>query len=111
MYIFLSNILLTSCFLSSFYFNLLRFPSHVFNSCPYCDVRSTHAGYKYIQTHYNHKSSSEKKFIKGQMVKSRQEPCHILQIAEIIAGIKNVDVNTVADICYNNSSRVFGWKE
>jgi TatD DNase family protein len=81
------------------------------SSCPYCDVRPTHTGYPYIQTHsMNQKSQSEKKFVLGQMVKSRQEPCHIVHIAEIIAGIQQIDVDVVANTCYDNSVRLFGFK-
>ena len=57
----------------------------------------------------NQKSQSEKKFIMGQMVKSRQEPCHIVQIAEMIAGIQQLDINVVARKCYDNSLRLFGF--
>ena len=57
----------------------------------------------------NQKSQSEKKFIMGQMVKSRQEPCHIEQIAEIIAGIQQIDMHIVANTCYDNSVRLFGF--
>ena len=56
----------------------------------------------------NQKSQSEKKFIMGQMVKSRQEPCHVVHIAEIIAGIQQIDMNVVANTCYNNSIQLFG---
>jgi TatD DNase family protein len=54
-------------------------------------------------------SQSEKKFVPRQMVKSRQEPCHILQIAEIIAGIKQMDVTLVANHCYDNYMQLFGF--
>jgi TatD DNase family protein len=59
----------------------------------------------------NDKSQSEKKFVMGQMVKSRQEPCHVVQIAEIIARIQqqsDIDINVVANTCYDNSVRLFG---
>jgi TatD DNase family protein len=69
-------------------------------------------GYQYLQSTHtilNQKSQSEKKFILGQMVKSRQEPCHIVQIAEMIAGIQQLDINVVAHTCYDNSLRLFGF--
>lgn len=59
----------------------------------------------------NQKSQSEKKFIMGQMVKSRQEPCHIAQIAEIIAGTQQIDMHIVANTCYDNSVRLFGFSD
>lgn len=80
-----------------------------FFSCPYCEVRSTHPGYKYIQTQFPAKA--EKKFERGQCVKSRQEPCHVIQVAEIVAGVNGISLPTVADVCYNNSLRLYGWND
>lgn len=78
-------------------------------SCPYCDVRSTHTGYQYIQTKFP--AQAEKKFVAGQCVKNRQEPCHIIQVAEIVAGVKNLPFSEVANECYANSLQLFRWKE
>jgi TatD DNase family protein len=75
--------------------------------CPYCEVRKAHPGYQYIQTHFEAKS--EKKFERGLTVKSRIEPCHIVQVAEVVAGCKNVPVQEVADACYDNSLRLYKW--
>lgn len=76
--------------------------------CPYCEVRKTHAGHMHIKSKFEAKA--EKKFERGKTVKSRQEPCHIVQIAEIVAGVKGIQVEEVADKCYDNSIRLFGWK-
>jgi TatD DNase family protein len=78
-------------------------------SCPYCEVRKTHAGYEYIKTHFPAKA--EKKFERGQTVKSRQEPCHIIQVAEVIAGCKKLSLQEVADATYQNSMSLYGWTE
>jgi TatD DNase family protein len=75
--------------------------------CPYCEVRPTHPGYSYIQTHWQAKA--EKKFQRGLTVKNRQEPCHILLIAEIVAAVQGVPVHTVAEAAYKNSLDLFGW--
>lgn len=75
--------------------------------CPYCEVRATHAGSKYVKTKFVAKA--EKKFQRGLMVKSRQEPAHIVQIAEIIAGCKGVEVKEVADACYASTLQLYGW--
>lgn len=73
--------------------------------CPYCEVRSTHAGYSWVQTKFEAKA--EKKYEEGFCVKNRQEPCHVIQIAEIIAGVKNIPLEEVTEQCYQNSMRVF----
>jgi TatD DNase family protein len=74
--------------------------------CPYCEIRKTHPGYQYIQTHLDD-AKAEKKFERGKCVKSRQEPCHIVQVAEIVAGCKGVPLQQVADACYQNSLNCF----
>lgn len=76
---------------------------------PYCEIRSTHAGYSNVQTHFPAKP--EKKFELGMCVKGRQEPCHILQVAQVVAGTKDVPLEVVADACYRNTCRLFGWPE
>jgi TatD DNase family protein len=77
--------------------------------CPYCEVRKTHPGYQYIQTHFE--ARAEKKFERGLTVKSRIEPCHIVQVAEVVAGCKNVPVEEVANACYDNSMRLYQWNK
>ncbi|CAJ1965191.1 unnamed protein product [Cylindrotheca closterium] len=75
--------------------------------CPYCDVKATHAGYSFVKTKWE--SKNYKKYEKGKMVKGRNEPCQIVQVAEVIAGVKDVSVETVADACYANSMALYGF--
>ena len=77
--------------------------------CPYCDVKRTHAGYQYVKTVFD--AVDEKKFRNGVQVKGRNEPCNIIQVAEVIAGCKGIDVTEVTEACYQNSLRLYGWKE
>lgn len=78
--------------------------------CPYCEVRKTHPGYQHIQTHFEAKA--EKKFERGLTVKSRVEPCQIIQVAEVIAGCKSLSLQEVADACYDNTFRLYqGWSK
>jgi TatD DNase family protein len=73
-------------------------------------VRKTHPGYQYIQTHFE--ARAEKKFERGLTVKSRIEPCHIVQVAEVVAGgCKGVPVEEVANACYDNSMRLYQWNK
>ena len=75
--------------------------------CPYCEVRATHPGHKFIQTTWPAKA--EKKFEAGSTVKNRQEPCHIIQIAEIVAATKGVPIEELAEAVFQNSCRLYGW--
>jgi TatD DNase family protein len=76
--------------------------------CPYCEIKRTHASYTFVQTHFQTKP--EKKFEAGVMVKGRCEPCMIVQVAEVVAGVKGIPLQDVADACYENSLRLYGWK-
>ena len=75
--------------------------------CPWCDIRPTHASYKYVDTKFPTKQ--EKKWEEGFCVKSRTEPCHIVQVAEVIARVKGCSVEDVADACYSNSLEFYGF--
>ncbi len=74
--------------------------------CPWCDIRATHAGHGYIQTKFPTKN--EKKYEKGFCVKGRYEPIHIVQVAEVIAGVKGISVEEVANASKANALKLFG---
>lgn len=74
--------------------------------CPWCDIRASHAGFQHVQTKFQTKN--EKKYEKGCCVKGRYEPMHIVQVAEVIAGIKGVSVEEVAKASKENALKLFG---
>lgn len=41
------------------------------------------------------------------MVKGRNEPCQIVQVAEVIAHVKGVSLEEVAEACFQNSLRLY----
>ena len=43
---------------------------------PWCDVRSTHAGFQFVETKFE--TFDKKKFQYGKMVKGRNEPANIM---------------------------------
>ena len=75
--------------------------------CPYCEIKNTHTSMKYVTTKFEPKKQ-EKKYERGKMVKGRNEPNQIIQIVEVIAGIKNVSVEEVATTCYENTCKLYG---
>lgn len=75
--------------------------------CPYCEIKATHASFKYIQTQFPKKP--DKKYDSDSLVKGRCEPCQIVQVAEVVAGVKGMSVQEVADQCYQNSLKLYGW--
>lgn len=76
---------------------------------PYCEVNKSHAGYHLIDTVIQ--SVDKKKYNSESMVKGRNEPCKIVQVAEIVAKSRNEDIDVVIAAAYQNSVDVFGGRE
>ena len=74
--------------------------------CPWCDVRASHAGSNHVRTAFPTKQ--EKKWARGSCIKSRYEPVHIIQVAEVVAGAKGVEVSVVAEASRRNAYKLFG---
>jgi TatD DNase family protein len=78
--------------------------------CPYCEIKPTHAGFNAIALTKNKwEKKADKNFQLGKLVKGRNEPCQIIQVAEVIAHIKGISVQEVAEACYENSCHLYGW--
>lgn len=73
--------------------------------CPWCDIRPTHAGYCHVKTKFDTKP--EKKYDESCCVKGRYEPCHIIQVAEVIAGVKGISKDDVAIASRKNAYNLF----
>jgi TatD DNase family protein len=78
--------------------------------CPWCDIRPTHAGWGYVRTSFP--TMKEKRYNRElgreYCVKNRTEPCHVAQVAEVVAGVRGIDVEEVVRVCGRNVHDLFG---
>ncbi|GKT33000.1 TatD family like protein, partial [Aduncisulcus paluster] len=64
---------------------------HLETDAPWCEIRPSHASYKYVKTRFPAKK--KEKFVMGQLVKSRNEVCCIIQVAEVISGLLDISMD------------------
>lgn len=84
---------------------------------PWCEIRRTHASHKYLEgydsTKYKQVKKEKLKNFNGEeldtvMVKSRNEPCNMEQVAIVVANIKNLPLEEVADQVWKSSCEIYG---
>ncbi|KAL2788111.1 hypothetical protein BJX66DRAFT_340608 [Aspergillus keveii] len=79
---------------------------------PWCEIRPSHASSKFLQgAPALPKAVKKEKWQKGLMVKGRNEPVAIAQVAHVIAGVKGITVEEVCEAAWKNSTRMFGLGE
>ncbi|KAG0009312.1 TatD DNase [Entomortierella chlamydospora] len=81
---------------------------------PWCDIRPAHASFKHLsgiteeqRELYKPAAKNKERFEFGLMVKGRNEPCTIGQVLLVLADIHGMDAEELAEICYENTLRVF----
>ena len=75
---------------------------------PWCGIKNSHAGSGHVKTTWPAKDKKKRAGIDtGECVKDRSEPCHIRQVLEVLAAVKGMDENELAETCYQNTLKVF----
>lgn len=79
---------------------------------PWCEMRASHASTKYrVTAPPLPRSVKKEKWERGVMVKGRNEPVGIVQVAYAVATIKNISIQELCEATWNNSVRMFGLGE
>jgi TatD DNase family protein len=79
---------------------------------PWCEMRASHASAEFLKgVEEGWKSVKKEKWMKGAMVKGRNEPCMISRVAIAVAEIRGVSVEEVTERAWENGVRMFGLGE
>lgn len=83
-------------------------PEHLLlleTDAPWCGIKPTHPSHPHVETIFP--SKKKEKFELGFLVKDRNEPCTIRQVHEVLAAIRGVDPDTLAETILANTKRLF----
>jgi TatD DNase family protein len=72
---------------------------------PWCQVRPTHAGHASVATQFP--EVKKEAWRSDSCVKSRNEPCHTLQVLEILAAARGEPISELGAAVYANARRLF----
>lgn len=84
---------------------------------PWCEIRRTHESYQFLENYQSlvYKSVKKDKLVKvpeedwnNYMIKSRNEPCTMEQVATVVANIKKIPLSEVVDQVWETSCSVYG---
>ncbi|XP_072942523.1 deoxyribonuclease TATDN1 [Epargyreus clarus] len=75
--------------------------------CPWCEVKPTHPGYKHVVTKFPSVKKEKYSVDSDCQVKGRNEPVNIVQVLEILAAIRNEDIDELAKAIYRNTNNLF----
>jgi TatD DNase family protein len=75
---------------------------------PWCGIKKTHPSYPFILSEIPVTGVKKKeKWEAGYVVKDRNEPMYIHQVAEVVARTRGVSVQELAEQCWINSQKLF----
>ncbi|XP_022128481.2 putative deoxyribonuclease TATDN1 isoform X2 [Pieris rapae] len=74
---------------------------------PWCEVKPTHPGHKHVVTKRPTVKKEKLTLENDSLVKGRNEPVNIVQVLEILAAVRNEDINELAEAIYENTTKLF----
>jgi TatD DNase family protein len=72
---------------------------------PWCGIKPTHAGFKHLRTTFP--TTKKEKFSLGTLVKDRNEPCALVQVLEVLAAVRGVEQEELAQQIWTNTLKLF----
>ena len=78
---------------------------HIETDAPWCEIKASHACFPLVKTKFD--SVKKEKWVESKLVKGRNEPCCIVQVLEVIAALKEVDPEPLAEQIYENTLDLF----
>lgn len=72
--------------------------------CPWCEIKKSHASFKYVKTMpQKSKDAKDDKL----PVKNRNEPSSLIQVLEVLASLRNEDIEQLAEQVWLNTNKLF----
>lgn len=65
---------------------------------PYCEIRNTHESAQFVKTKFT--QIKKEKWAADKMVRGRNEPCNVKQVAEVLAAVLQKPEEEIAEIAY-----------
>lgn len=76
---------------------------------PWCGIKPSHASFKHVKSVFP--AVKAEKYDAGakelMTVKDRSEPLHLINVIEVIAAVKNMDVDELIDLLHTTTIKVF----
>lgn len=72
--------------------------------CPWCEIRRSHAGFKHVKSVLDKCKDAKDPQL---AVKNRNEPMNLIQVLEVIAAVRNEDIDQLSEQIFSNTIRLF----
>jgi len=77
---------------------------------PYCLIKPSFPAYSHVRTFFPTQNSKKKTLSPEMFTKGRNEPGMIIQVAECLSGVKNLDLLECTEAIFQNTLKLFRMK-
>lgn len=81
---------------------------------PWCEIRPSHASAKFLKgldPLVGAPAVKKERWVEGRLVKGRNEPAAIRDVAVVVAAVKGIEVREVVEAAWRNTVKLFGMGE